>query len=158
MSEIQKVYYAILSCYQDRFKLEKIRSMPEYSNYSTRLRKRLEAMIEELRNQEVELKKAVKDPDFVKRLEQSAVREAMERSEKHSKTQQIKRGMRQRWHGMSSEQIAERDQKIVTEYYKPRKSHLTMTGFAKRYAAKHPGLTPRWICSILKKAVGSLPG
>jgi len=154
MSEIQKAYYAILSCYQDRFELEKIRSMPGYSNYSPRLRKRLEAKIEELRNLEVELKKAVKDPDFVRRLEQSAVREAMERSEKHSKTQQRKRGKRQTWRGMTRDQLSERNQKIINDYYKkPRKSHLTIAGFAERYAAKY-GLKPKQVRNILSKAVG----
>lgn len=150
MSEYAKVMYAILACYQDRLKLEKIRSMPGYSNYSTRLRKRLEAKIEELRNLELELKKAAKDPDFVRRLEQSAVRKAMEHAEKHSQEQQRKREKRQTWKGLKPEQRTERNRRIFEHF---RKTHLSKNNFADKHAAKY-SLKPSAVRSILSTTKG----
>ena len=143
MSETQRAYFTIWLLYNDRLKLEKL---PRTS--------KIEAKIEELRSLELQLKRAVTDPKFVRRLEQSAVREAMERSEKHSQEQRQKRAKRQTWKGLTREQLTERNQKIVDHF---KKNRLKPSSYAQRYAAKN-GLSPRSVRLILSKAVGNLPG
>lgn len=147
MSERGKAYYAILALYQQRFKLEKLPRTPK-----------IEKKIEKLRNLEEEWKQAMRNPDFVRRLEESAVREAMERSEKYRQEQQRKRGMRKGYNGFTQEELLIRDQTVFQDF---RKSRLTMNNFANKYANKYQKkykIKPTTIRRILSKAVGNLPG
>jgi hypothetical protein len=146
MTERGKAYYTILALYQDRLELEKFPRTPK-----------LQKKIDELRNLEEELKQAMRDHDFVRRLEESAVRRAMERTEQHGQVQREKREKRQTWNGLTRQQLLERDQKIIEHFQRSRKKGLTMGGFSERHAAKYH-LSPRFVRLILKKAVGTLPG
>jgi hypothetical protein len=71
--------------------------------------------------------------------------EAVKRQKKYSHEQSEKRQKRQTWAGLSPEQRAARNKKII-EHFK--KSGLTKNSFAERNAAKY-GLKPSRIRSIL---------
>lgn len=64
------------------------------------------------------------------------------------KKQAIVRGKRKNYHGQTSEQLSERNEKIDNHF---KKSHLSESSFAKKHAAEYD-LQPRMIRLILQKA------
>ena len=145
MSEREKAYTTIGLLHRDRLALEKFPRTPK-----------IQAKIEKLRNLEESLKQAMRDPEFVWRLEQSAVRRAMKRSEKLGQDQSQKRAKRQTWNGLTRKQISARDQKILEHFKKEclDNRHLTQNDFSNRFAADHK-LKPRQVRTILSKQLAA---
>lgn len=137
--ETGRAYRAILGLYQNRKKLETFPRTPK-----------IDAKIEELRNLELKLKKAMANRDFKNRLFEGAVLRSMESAEKHGQEQQRKRGKRQTWKGLTREQLSSRDQNIIEHF---RKTHLSKNNFSNKYAKKY-ARKPSTVRHILSRAVG----
>ncbi len=134
MSELLKAYRTIWLLYRDRLALEKLPRTPK-----------TQKKIDELKSLEAQLKQAVQDPGFRQRLEQSAVRRAMDIAEKHGKEQSERRGNRKTWKGMTKEQLSARDKAIIAHY---KRTKLTRSSFATKHAADY-GLKWRRVMDII---------
>jgi len=139
-----KLYRAILLCYQKRLEIEAQRTKTP----------KMKADIKELKSAEARLKEPSKNPDFLEHLVKVDLMETKSKADNFSDGQSQKRKSRKMWHGLTQDQLTERNQKIVDHF---KRTKLTVSGFAQKHAGKY-GLSIRTVRLILSKPVGSLPG